>query len=382
MNINEKYILLLNYLFHDAPRRAYDIFQRFPSKEDFVRAFDNYANSHKIKNSAQIKRILNSFDCEKYILSLNKNNIKTLFYSSDKYPDSLKEISDPPLVLFYKGQVEHLSDELIAVVGPRAVSKYGDAVTSTLSKELLGYFTIVSGMAQGVDSIAHSTAIKYGKPTIAVLGTGLNIIYPENNTNLFHEIISNGLVMSEYPPDTTPMPYRFPQRNRIISGLSKGVVVCEAGFKSGAMITARLALEQNREVFAVPGSIFSTSAMGVNALIQQGAKLIQNAEDVVSEFNYLFKPVKNRSKPILPSSLNTEQKNISTQDVQAFQLNEDEKNILNFISDEPIHIDTIVTKTQLSIHQILQYLTFFELNDMVKQLPGKYFQLKNIYTVK
>ncbi|MFC1770765.1 DNA-processing protein DprA [Candidatus Margulisiibacteriota bacterium] len=381
MTTNEELIILVNYLFHDNPRRIWDLINRFSSLEDFKKGLLDYLVLKKAKNIEKTRQKLTEFDFTAFNNSLNKNCISTLFFHSNEYPSLLKQIPAPPPVLYFQGQLQHLSGELFAVVGPRAVSEYGEAVTSELTKELLGYFTIVSGMAGGVDTIAHSTALYYNKPTIAVVGTGLDMVYPSSNKNLHKNIIANGLVLSEYPPCVEPLAYNFPQRNRIISGISKGVLVTEGNLNSGALITARLAADQNREVFAVPGPIFSKNSCGVHKIIQEGAKLVHNIEDILSEFNYLIKPRKGVQQL---KSIEVPQLNFSSaaQNIQSFSLSEDEKKVLDALSQNPQNIDDIVSNTNLSIHQVLQYLSFFEINEIVEQLPGKFFQLKNTYLHK
>lgn len=212
--------------------------------------------------------------------------IKEINFSSDKYPKQLREIYNPPKRIYAIGNIEILNKVGIAIVGSRKATEYGKKVAFRLSKDLSERdIVIISGLAKGIDSHAHigSLNVQNGK-TIAVLGSGIKVIYPKENIELARQIVrKGGCIISEYPPDDTPNKSNFPERNRIISGLSKGVVIVEASEKSGALITADFALEQGREVFAVPGNIYSTTSVGTNKLIQQGAKLVMAVEDILSE---------------------------------------------------------------------------------------------------
>lgn len=212
--------------------------------------------------------------------------IKEINFSSDKYPKQLREIYNPPKRIYAIGNIEILNKVGIAIVGSRKATEYGKKVAFRLSKDLSERdIVIISGLAKGIDSYAHigSLNVQNGK-TIAVLGSGIKVIYPKENIELARQIVrKGGCIISEYSPDDTPNKSNFPERNRIISGLSKGVVIVEASEKSGALITADFALEQGREVFAVPGNIYSTTSVGTNKLIQQGAKLVMCVEDILSE---------------------------------------------------------------------------------------------------
>ena len=212
--------------------------------------------------------------------------IKEINFSSDKYPKQLREIYNPPKRIYAIGNIEILNKVGIAIVGSRKATEYGKKVAFRLSKDLSERdIVIISGLAKGIDSHAHigSLNVQNGK-TIAVLGSGIKVIYPKENIELARQILrKGGCIISEYPPDDTPNKSNFPERNRIISGLSKGVVIVEASEKSGALITVDFALEQGREVFAVPGNIYSTTSVGTNKLIQQGAKLVMAVEDILSE---------------------------------------------------------------------------------------------------
>ncbi|MEK7511836.1 MAG: DNA-processing protein DprA, partial [Patescibacteria group bacterium] len=218
---------------------------------------------------------------------LQKENVNVVALDDLRYPKLLKEIHLPPFILYYKGNLDYLHEQALAVVGTRKVSSYGKIITEQIVNDLVNQeLIIVSGLAEGVDSIAHTTAVQNKKITVAVLGSGLarENIYPSFNRQLADQIIdNNGLIVSEFPLNMMPLRHNFPIRNRIISGLSLGTLVVEAGESSGALITAAFALEQNREVFAIPGSINSPMSIGTNNLIKRGAKLVQSAEDIFEE---------------------------------------------------------------------------------------------------
>jgi DNA processing protein len=280
-------------------------------------------------------------------------NIITL--NSPDYPENLKNIYDPPRFLYVKGSFVEGDKNSVAVVGSRNASEYGIKVTQELSRNLASLgVTIVSGMARGIDSAAHIAAIQGGGRTVAVLGSGIDVIYPPENRRLFERIAENGAVVSEYPLGTRPNSYNFPPRNRIISGFSLGVLVVEASPKSGSLITAKLALDQGRDVYAVPGNVYSYKAKGTHSLLKSGAKLVDNALDIVEELNITVKPIKENkdmAKDLSPELLM----------------------IYDFFQDEPIHIDNIISKTGLPSGRVSALLLDLELSGILKQLPGKMF---------
>lgn len=222
-----------------------------------------------------------------YLKSLEQSGIKWMSIFDDSYPKLLKEIYDPPVILYYKGEILSEDSRAIGVVGTRHINSYGRAVTEKLVRELVSSgVTIVSGLAKGVDFVAHQTAIRSGGRTLAVLGSGLNYIFPPENTGLAEEIAAGfGAVLSEYPPDQPPLAGNFPVRNRIISGLSQALLVTQAAQGSGSQITARAALEQGRDVFAVPGPIFSELSWGPHMLIKEGACLVTCGEEILRELD-------------------------------------------------------------------------------------------------
>lgn len=237
----------------------------------------------------KIKKIYNdlqSITIQSMLEQYKSRNIQCITIFDEQYPSLLKQISNPPWVLYVQGNSELLNhSKLISIVGTRYPTNYGKNMTNFLVKPLVkNDFVTISGLAKGIDSLVHEYTIQQGGNTIAVLGFGFNHIYPKENTQLAQQVIKNGLMISEYPPHREPRRWHFPERNRIISGLSLGTIVVEAKEKSGSLITADLALEQNREVFAIPGPINSECSRGTNMLIQQGAKLVLNPDDIYSEF--------------------------------------------------------------------------------------------------
>ncbi len=233
-----------------------------------------------------IRSVRESKEYEDELLYMDKEQIKALCLLDEGYPDSLKEIYDPPSVLYYKGEFLPEDANAIAIVGSRKCSSYGLEIAKKLASDLAERgITVVSGMARGIDSAAHTAAIRSGGRTIAVMGSGFKKIYPPEADSLADDISRKGAVITEYTSKTLPNKGNFPRRNRIISGISKGVIVVEAGEKSGALITVDFALEQGKEVFAVPGSINHRTSYGTNKLIQSGAKLVSCVQDVLDEIN-------------------------------------------------------------------------------------------------
>ncbi len=286
--------------------------------------------------------------------------IMTIF--DQDYPENLREIYDPPIVLYLKGRIIPEDKPALAVVGSRRASHYGLQTAQKISYQLAARgFTVVSGMARGIDTRAHRGALQAGGRTLAVLGSGLGNIYPPENGKLAEEISESGAVISEFPIRAIPDRQNFPLRNRVVSGLSLGVLVVEAAQRSGALITARLAMEQGRMVMAVPGRIDSFSARGTNSLIQDGAKMVGGIDDILEEFEYLF-PTKSVSFPD-NADPETVLKNLS----------ENERLIFQELSEEEIGIDRIFSATGLSSPAISAALVSLELKRLIKRLPGKLF---------
>jgi DNA processing protein len=284
---------------------------------------------------------------------------RIITYVEPSYPKALKEIHDPPMLLYLKGNDIPANTTFIAMVGSRNATHYGlkaaEKIGQGLARRGLG---VVSGMARGIDSASHWGCLGGFGFTIAVLGTGIDIIYPTFNKKLYHLIVEKGAVISEFPMGTPPAPTNFPIRNRIISGLSRGVIVVEATKNSGSLITASQSLDQGREVFAVPGSIDSFKSAGCHFLIKQGARLVENSDDVLEELglNYSFLPKTDTFKKgdLLP-------------------MDESEKAIFDIIGDYPMHIDQISRQGNLEPKEVSSILTRMELKGVIRQLPGKMF---------
>jgi DNA processing protein len=275
------------------------------------------------------------------------------------YPSYLKTIHDPPFIIYCAGNTDLLTGFCLAIVGSRKASHYGRSMARKLGEELAGYgITVVSGMARGIDTEAHMGALNTGT-TIAVLGSGLNVVYPRENQALYERIIMNGLIISEFPLDTPPDSKHFPMRNRIISGLSRGVIVVEAQERSGALITADMALEQGRDVMAVPGPVTSKNSWGTNRLIQQGAKLIMDVQDIIYEYpDYEWQP---STHPIMVEGvLFTEQ-------------DSEEAEILQLIEVDGIHFDELLQRTNLDHGTLSSLLLKLELKGIVTSTPGNYY---------
>ncbi|MBK7228319.1 MAG: DNA-protecting protein DprA [Ignavibacteriales bacterium] len=297
---------------------------------------------------------------EKELKVLDKLGGRIITVWDEAFPPLLKKIYDPPLVLNVLGNFDEKDKYSIAVVGTRQPTNYGKIQAEKIVSDLVEQnITIVSGLARGIDSVAHSSALKNNGRTIAVIGSGLDVIYPAENKKLFNEIKENGVIISEFNLGTLPNAENFPKRNRIISGLTLGTLVIETAITGGAMQTARLALDQNREVFAIPGNLGVKQSEGTNMLIQRGeAKLIKSAEDILIELELKLKPVLGKNIP-------KQQK-----DLTIF-----EENIYNCLLNEPLHIDKLAEKTDLSTSDCLVNLLSLEFKGMVKQLPGKMFML-------
>ncbi|MBN3039340.1 MAG: DNA-processing protein DprA [Candidatus Omnitrophica bacterium] len=287
-----------------------------------------------------------------------KSPIKILNFADEEYPINLKYIFDPPASLNIKGSLLKEDSIAIAVVGSRRATYYGQHNAENLAFHLAAKgITIVSGLARGVDSAAHRGALKAGGRTIAVLGSGVDVIYPPENSKLAEDVARNGAVISEFPLGTPPFKQNFPRRNRIISGMSLGIVVIEAAKRSGALITANFALEQGREVFAIPGKIGSLTSQGTHSLIKDGAKLVESVEDIIEEIESLriYQDVKKQEALPLPG------------------LSEEEKQIYDNITKEPSYIDDIMEKVIFSHGKLLNCLLRLEHKGLIKELPGKQF---------
>jgi DNA processing protein len=307
---------------------------------------------------------------EEELKKLETMKAEVLVLEDARYPALLKEIHDPPLVLYGMGDLDHVFQQpTLAMVGTRQPSTYGTNAATQLARDLATRgVVIVSGFARGIDSAAHRGALEAGGKTIAVLGTGLDVEYPWENRKLIETIRENGALVTEFTLGTPPVPHNFPFRNRIISGLSLGVMVVEAQPNSGSLITARLALEQNRELFAVPGNITSSKSFGPNYLIKEGAKLVQTWRDVVEEFPYDIR------RKILVEETASE---TGAPDQPTLVLSDAEAKVVELLAtDAPVHMDQLLMSSGLASSELMRVLLDLEIKDVIKQLPGKNFVKK------
>ncbi|MFZ1082306.1 MAG: DNA-processing protein DprA [Candidatus Kryptoniota bacterium] len=313
------------------------------------------------RNLAKKIRMERNFEKEVQVqLSrLNKSEAKLVTFWDKEFPEHLKKIYDPPVMLFVRGELSNSGKYSVAVVGTRNPTTYGKHIAEKFAAELSEQgIMVVSGLARGIDTIAHATTVRSGGRTIAVLGSGVDVIYPSENRRLAEQILMSGAIVSEYYMGAKPDAVNFPRRNRIISGISLGTIIIETDENGGAMITASTALDQNREVFAVPGNVFEKKSRGTNRLIKEGrAKLVEDISDVVEELRYKLKPI-----------LKDKQKVQSKVQLSIF-----EQKIFDVLTDEPIHIDALAEKCAMTTSDLLVQLLGLELKGVVKQLPGKCF---------
>ncbi len=297
-------------------------------------------------------------DAEAELALCRERGIGVLSEEDEAYPQMLREIPDPPGILFLKGEFQGDDALAIAIVGTRHATQYGLRQAERLGGALArSGLTVVSGLARGIDAAAHRGALSAGGRTIAVLGSGLLNVYPPEHKDLAEEVSAHGAVVSEAPPQAAPHAGCFPQRNRIISGLSLGSVIVEAGDRSGALITARLAMEQGREVFAVPGRVDSRTARGCHRLIRDGAKLVESVDDILEELGPLVEAAPREDGQVIrhPAELT---------------LNDTEQKILSAIDTEATSIDRIVSETGLSVPRVLSTISVLEMRRLVRRLSG------------
>jgi len=351
-----KYWLALNQISIIGPVRFQKIRDYFPDLNSAWQAGSNELTKAgielKIAEEMISQRLKINPDLE--LEKIEKIDAKLITILDPTYPKLLKEIYAPAPLLYYFGNLNLDNDFPLAVVGSRKISEYGRQVTTQIVSELVTFgLTIVSGLALGIDACAHQATLKNSGKTIAILGSGLDQIYPATNRQTAQEIINNGgAVISEFPLGTPPYKSNFPQRNRIIAGLSLGTLVTEAGVKSGALITARFALEQNREIFAVPGNIYSQGSIGTNNLIRMGAKMVTAATDILEALNLKQANDFKSTKEIIPE-------------------NENEKILLELIEFEPIHVDKLAQCARLDISVINSTLAVMEMKGMIKNLGNQ-----------
>jgi DNA processing protein len=292
-----------------------------------------------------------SIDPDTEMEAMEKAGVTAFRWDEPGYPALLKEIDDPPPVLYVRGQLTEKDAWSVAVVGTRRATPYGRQVADEMSHQLAANgITVVSGLARGIDAVAHKSALEAGGRTIAVLACGLDVVYPPEHKKLAAQIPEHGALVSDYPIGTEPRGDYFPRRNRIMSGMALGTLVVEGDIKSGALITARLAIDHNREVFAVPGSIFSPQSRGTNTIISRGeAKLVQKVEDVLEELNLTMVPQQMEMNELIPAT-------------------DTEADILRHISKEPVHVDEVCRQSGLPVSTVSSLLAMMELKGLVKQM--------------
>ena len=299
---------------------------------------------------------------EKILKNAEEKNIRIVNITEEEYPSNLKKIFDAPVLLYIKGKLYKEDKYSLSVVGTRFPTEYGRNVCERMVKEIskLG-IPVVSGLARGIDSMSHRVALENNNLTYAVLGCGADVVYPKENKKLYEQIIENGAVISEFEIGAAPDKVNFPRRNRIISGISVGTLIVETGLKGGSLITGEFALDQNKEVFAIPGYIYSKKSEGSNELIKNGqAKLVTNVDDILNELSYKLKPILKKTE--------AEKEEKQIQELSIF-----EKKIYEVIGIEPIHIDKISEITEMSISDCLVNLLSLEFKEIIKQIPGKNF---------
>lgn len=334
------------------------LLERFDTPERVLAATESELS--RVKGvSAAVAASIKSHDyrefAERECAAAEKAGVRVVDFLAADYPKVLLEIPDPPPYLYVKGELGG-TEPAVAIVGSRRASTYGLLTTRRLAEELASRgVTVVSGMARGVDTAAHRGALAGGGRSIGVLGCGIDVVYPPENRALFAEMATHGALVSEFPMGTLPLAENFPRRNRIISGISRGVLVVEAAENSGSLITAQYALEQGREVLAVPGNINCSSSRGTNRLIKAGAKLVEGVEDILEEL-----PLRReREAPVAAPP--------------GFSLSPQEAAVYSLLAASPLHIDEIIVKSALTVGDVSAILLRLELKGAVMQLPGKHF---------
>lgn len=361
MHVQAKYFIAFNQ-FHEkiGPQRIKKLLAYFsPPAGGLENAWR--ASEQELLNAGLDENITKEFcsqritiDPDKELERLKPHGINVITILDENYPKILKEIYDPPAVLYVRGQIKPEDEKALAIVGTRMPTPYGQQVASHLANQVSqAGLTIVSGLARGVDSLAHMAALQDKRRTIAVVGSGIDeqTIYPPSNRHLARQIADMGAVISEYPLGAPALKHHFHARNRIISGLSLGTLVIEAKEKSGALITAKHALDQNREVFAVPGPIYSPASAGPNNLIKMGAKLVLKTNDILEELNLKTLTEQIQVRQIIPD-------------------NEEEKKVLELLSDEPTHIDKIVIDAKMDTATVNATVVLMEMKGKIRNLGG------------
>ncbi|MCL4490297.1 MAG: DNA-processing protein DprA [Nitrospirae bacterium] len=365
-----RYLLALSFIKDIGPVTAKRLLSAFRSpRRIFEASLAELADVEEVRES-RAKRIhqFDSWDrIDEEIEAARQRNIKIIKYTDEEYPEPLKQLADAPTVLYARGNFIKEDGYAVAIVGSRRMTEYGRSITKTIAYDLASCgFTIVSGMARGIDTVAHRGALEAGGRSIAVLGCGLDRPYPAENDALLEALSGSGCAISEFPLGTPPNRENFPRRNRLISGLSLGVLVVEATIKSGSLITAHYALEQGKDIFAVPGSIACRNSEGTNALIKKGAKLVQKAEDILEELSPVIKGLLH-SRKISGEKLD--------QKLDRLEINDEERAICSFLGDSAKHRDTISRELRIAPARLSGLLLNLEIKGVVKQTDGNNFYI-------
>ncbi len=357
---NVFYWVAFNSIHGIGPRTASILLQHFGTPQRVLEARPDDLRDIEGVDAPVLRGLCQGYnsDCvEEQIRKVREWDARILTLDSPDYPRLLREIPDPPVLLFVRGEIRPEDEKAIGIVGSRRFSNYGRTVTEMLARDLANRgVTIVSGFARGIDSTAHQAALEAGSRTLAVLGCGIDICYPAENRDLMDRVVRQGAVISEFPMSSPPETFHFPRRNRIISGLSRGVLVVEARETSGALITVKYALEQNREVFAVPGPINDPNYVGCNRLIQNGAAMALCARDVIEPLRRYLGPAEGPVIAAPPPDLSA-----------------DEKHVYQFLAYDPIHVDLLSQKSGQPAPRLLGVLLGMELRGLVRQYSGKNF---------
>lgn len=378
-----------------SSRSILALLRRFPSPEEIYFAEERDYREVEGLREADIPRLMNKdlTDCDRILKECDEKSIQILTMQDAAYPRRLKNIADPPAVLYYKGRLPLFDAEpVITVVGSRSASAYGLLMAKRLGYQIARCGGIVvSGGARGIDSMALRGALPTDRPTVVVLGCGVDVVYPRENAGLFEDVTRNGCLISEYPPGTPPEGYHFPLRNRIMTGLGLGVLVVEAAEKSGTLISAQLALDQGRDVFAVPGNVGLPSCAGSNRLIKEGAYLAENGWDVMREYAALFPErivnVHGTVSMTLNAAERQEQAFPAAEPVLEMRradardwrepagLTEEERRVTALLRDGAMHIDDLIEELQLPAPRAMALMTLLEMKHIVCRLPGSRYEL-------
>ena len=364
------FLFFLNSIKNLGTWRIRNILDHFDSAEEFFAAGDrilrtidgiDFQLAAAIKLAISKRKEIES-EFERHIELIERKGIKICSIFDEEYPENLRTVSSSPVILYYKGRLSENDKYSLGIVGTRVPTEYGKHTCEKLTEEVCSLgIPVISGFARGIDTVAHKTSLRCGNITYGVFGCGIDVVYPADNKKLYEEIIESGAVISEFPPGTKPDRTNFPRRNRIISGISLGTIVIESSKTGGAVLTAEIALEQNREVFAVPGFIHSRQSEGTNELIKKGhAKLITGIDDVVNELERKLSPLLSgqQTLQLKPGKIN---------------ITKEERFVFEVIKREPLHIDSICDLTGKPVQECLVHLLSLEFKLLVRQLPGKFF---------